>query len=54
MLKNLSLLGYYSALTGKELLIFRGNVVPLSSGSGSCPGSLLEQLDPQDGGTLLL
>jgi len=54
MFENLSLLGHYSALTGKELLIFRGSVVPLSSGSGSCPSPLLGQLDPQDEGSLLL
>jgi hypothetical protein len=51
MFENSSLLGH---LTGKELLIFRGSIVPLSSGSGSCPSPLLGQLDPQDGGTLLL
>jgi len=54
MSENLSLLGHYTVLTGKELLIFWRNIVPPSSGSNSCPGPLLGQLDPQDGGTLLL
>ena len=41
MFENLSLLGHYSVLTGKELLIFRRSIVPPSSGSGSCPSPLL-------------
>jgi hypothetical protein len=54
MFENLSLLGHYTVLTDKELLIFRRSIVPSSSGSCSCPSPLLGQLDPQDGGTLLL
>lgn len=49
-----SLLGHYTVLTGKELLIFRRCIVPSSSGSDSCPSPLLGQFDPQDGGSLLL
>jgi len=54
MFENLSPLGHYTVLTGKELLIFRRSIVPPSSGQGSCPSPLLGQLDPQDGGTLPL
>jgi hypothetical protein len=51
MFENLSPLGHYTVLTGKELLIFRRTIVLPSLGSGNCPSPLLGQLDPEDGGT---